>query len=256
LFNWQKIFSTEMLADLLAYPFQQKDWPRRLLPLTLLYSGLLFVFPPAAEVLQKGYAWQVARKLLAEGGDPALPEGIQWQALAWNGFRWLLVSLVFNLPALLIFAAAAGWLLARYGLPEWGEAAMEWPGLTYGWPVLLVGLILALPLNILGGWLSNLAVMNMIQHDSLAAAFRVREWWLVLSADPGSFFRAMLALIALALVLQVVHIGLSIPAAVLIVLPAIIGGFFGLYRRLISTALYAGLYRRSMGVKLSSDRPE
>jgi hypothetical protein len=242
--NWQKMFSTDALGDLLAYPFQDKDWYRKLLPLTVLYSALMFVLPPAAEVIQKGFAWRVAQRMLAEGGEPRLPERIEWQAMAWDGLRWLLVSLIFNLPALLAFGASAEVLLARYGLPELGEAARDWPGLTQGWPVLLVGVVIGMPLSILGGWLSNLAVMNMITHDSLAAAFRVGEWGRVLTANLGGFFRAMLSLLALALFLQVVHFGLSIPAAALIVLPALIGGFFGVYRRLVSTALYAGLYRQ------------
>jgi hypothetical protein len=245
LIHWQKVFSTDILGDLLAYPFQEKNWYRKLLPIALLYSALMFVLPPAAEVVQKGYAWRVARRMLVDDGVLALPDRVDWHALGRDGLRWLLVSLIFNLPAGLVFTAAAGVLVSRYGLPQWGEAARDWPGLSQGWPVLLVGLIFALPLSILGGWLSNLAVMNMIRRDSLAAAFRVGEWGSVLAANPGGFFRAMLALLALAFVLQVVHFGLSIPAAVLIVLPAVIGGFFGLYRRLISTALYAGLYREA-----------
>jgi hypothetical protein len=245
LINWQKIFSTDMLSELLAYPFQAADWYRKLLPLTVLYSVLIFVLPPAAEAVQKGYAWRVARRMLVEGGEPDLPERLVWGDIIRNGLRWLLVSFVFNLPALLAFGAAVALLIARFGLPEWGEAARDWPGLSEGWPTLLVGLLIGMPLSIVGGWLSNLAVMHMIYHDSLAAAFRVREWARILASDLGAFFQAMLALLALALLLQVVHFGLSIPAAVLVVLPALIGRFFSIYRRLVSTALYAGLYRRA-----------
>lgn len=227
--------------NLLNFPFEGPDWSRQwtLLVIALGLAGL-FV-PPLASMLAMGLGGQIAKVVIA-GGRPALPDRLDWRALLSLGARWWLVSMLFQLPALAAAASTAGWLLWRYGLPRLGE---EWGGLPEAWPVIAGGLGLALPLGLLGAWLSNIAQMQVSAGGSARSALRLGWWgWVsVLRANFGGFMGVLGRMLLLGLGVGTAQFAISLPAAPLIFVPGLLGVISGLYLRCISAALYARAYR-------------
>ena len=238
----------ETLPDFIAYPFHGPNWEARWLKMVLLLS-LLGVVTPFAGIVERGIAFQVMRQVLREGGEAALPENLPWRQTLLDGLRWWAVDLVYHLPAWLVVAVTGGLLVQRYGLPPVDptlKSVPVWPGLTQGWPLLTLGLALAVLLGMLGGWLGNIAILNTARRDAFRAAFSVGEWGRVLADHLGDFLKALLWMILIGVVLSLAQLIISIPAALLIVLPVLVNSFFSLYQRLISAALYALTYRGSI----------
>lgn len=226
-------------ASLLFYPFEGRHWEQQWVVLTLLNALLGVIVPPLAEVVEMGYTAQAVRPVLVGGGAPEIPERLPWRKMLLDGLRWWIVSLVYNLPALLGFIATLWVLFARYGVPE-SEA---WPGLTEGWPLMSVGLGISFLLAVIGGWLGNIAAMNFIRRDRLAAAFWVAEWGSVLAANLGGLLKAFGLVLVVSVALGLVQLVLSAPAALLVVLPLWLAAFFSLYQRMMSASAYARAFR-------------
>jgi hypothetical protein len=238
-------FTAEALSDLLAYPFQIEQWQRRMATLTAVCAVLSIAAPPLAEMVEMGYAFQAVR-CVAEDGEAAVPERVRWGQAARDGLRWWLVSTCFNLPAVGLLVAAFSWVMVRFGPPLRGPAGITWPGLADGWPFLLLGLLIALPVSMLGGFFSQVAAAHAASRGTFWAAFEWMAWGRALLANLGGFARGWLALLGLSISLYGMQIAISLPTAPLIVVPALAGSFFSLYRRLIASALYARLYREGM----------
>jgi uncharacterized membrane protein YsdA (DUF1294 family) len=227
-------------SPLLSYPFQGARWEEQWTLLVPLLAVLLVIMPPLAVVISMGVASQVARAVLVEGRYPAMPDHLPWRAVLRDGLRWWLVSIFFQTPAFLTLLVFGAYFLNRYGVPA---DVQQWTGIREGWLLLLAGLGGILLLSILGGWLSNIAQMHLSRHDSLAAAFRFGEWGRLLRANLSGFLGGLLRVLALGFSLGIAQFVASVPAALLIVLPPLIGAFFSLYMRLIATAIYAEAYR-------------
>jgi hypothetical protein len=236
-------------SPLLSYPFQGAHWEEQWTILVPLLALLLVFMPPLASLISMGVASQVARAMLAQGSQsgsvhpakpyPAMPDHIPWRAVLRDGLRWWLVSTVFQLPATLGLLAFSVFFFSRYGIPA---DVQQWDGIRQGLPLLLAGLGSLLLLSIGGGWLSNIAQMHLTYRDSFLAAFELRAWGRVLRANLGGFLRGLLRVLALGFSLGAVQFVASLPAALLIVLPPLIGAFVSLYMRLIATAIYAEAY--------------
>lgn len=226
-------------ASLLFYPFEGRQWERQWVVLTLLNALVGVVFPPLAEVIEMGYTFQAVRPVLVDGSTPLIPERLPWRKMLMDGLRWWIVSLIYNIPALLGFGVTLGMLFARYGIPE----SENWPGLTEGWPLLALALGISVLLAVVGGWLGNIAAMNFIRRDRLAAAFRVGEWVGVLSANLGGLLKAFGLVLIVSVGLGLIQLLLSAPAALLVVLPLWLGAFFSLYQRMMSAGAYARAFR-------------
>lgn len=223
----------------LFYPFEGWQWERQWVALTLLNALVGVIFVPLAEMIEMGYTFQVLRPVVVDGARPAIPERLPWRRILLDGLRWWVVSLVYNLPALLAFFATLGALLFRYGLPE----NETWPGFSQGLPLLALGLGISAVLAVVGGWLGNIAAMNLIRRDRLAAAFWLADWGSVLRANLGGLIQAFGLVLAVSLGLGLVQLVLSIPAAALVVLPLWLAAFFSLYQRMMSAGVYARAFR-------------
>jgi hypothetical protein len=233
-------YSTRSLSLLLSYPFRGQNWALRGSGIILLLSILTVVFQPLSTVIEMGIALQVARRLLSGRAAPEMPGWGPWAEVLRDGLRWYIANLVYNLPALAVMVVAGAMVVSRYGLPHWG---VPYPGLARGWPILALGLVLAFPLAVIGGWLANTAAIHLARRDSLAAAFQVGGWGRVMAANLGGFLRALLFMLLVGLGLTLAQLLLSIPAAALVVLPVILSAAFSLYQRLVSVAAYALAYR-------------
>jgi hypothetical protein len=223
----------------LFYPFEGMQWERQWVALTLLNALLSMVFPPLAEMIEMGYAFQALRPVVVAGAQPAIPERLPWRRMMLDGLRWWLVSLVYNLAALLAFFATLGALLACYGLPE----DETWLGFTRGLPLLALGLGVSAVLAVVGGWLGNIAAMNLIRRDRLAAAFWLGDWGSVLRTNLGGLIQAFGLVLVVSLGLGLVQLVLSLPAAALVVMPLWLAAFFSLYQRMMSAGVYARAFR-------------
>lgn len=229
--------------NLLIFPFERADWDAQWTLLVIALALCSFLIPPLASMLAMGVAGQIARPVIIEGSRPGMPARLEWRALLAMGARWWLVSIIFQIPALAVVAGTVGWLLHRYGLPRIGE---EWAGIPQAWPVIAAALAVALPLGMFSAWLSNTAQMHLTAKGSFWAAFRIGEWARVLAANLRGFLAALGRMLLLALGVGAVQFVVSLPAAALIILPAILGSFTGLYLRCISAALYARAYREGL----------
>lgn len=227
-------------SSVLSFPFLGADWDQKWTLLVLALALLNFLVPPLASMLSMGVGGCIAQPVIREGRAPSLPERLDVRALLRMGLRWWLVSSLFQLPALILVAVVGVGLLGRYGLPRIGE---PWPGAPEAWPTVFITLAVALPLALLSAWFSNVAQMHVTARGSLRAAFRVGEWGGMLRANLRGFLAALVRMLLLALGIGAAQFVLSLPAALLIVAPAILAAFFGLYLRCVSAALYAQAYR-------------
>lgn len=230
-------------SPLLAYPFQGPHWEEQWTILAPLLALLFVIMPPLASLISMGVASQVARAVLVEGRAPAMPEHLPWRAVLRDGLRWWLVSTLFQLPAVFGLLAFSVFFFSRYGIPA---DVQQWDGIRHGLPLLLSGLGSLLLLSIGAGWLSNIAQMHLTYHDSLLAGLPFGGWERVLRANLGGFLRGLLRVLALGFSLGAVQFVVSMPAALLIVLPPLIGAFLSLYMRLIATAIYAEAYSAAL----------
>jgi hypothetical protein len=86
----------------------------------------------------------------------------------------------------------------------------------------------------------------MLARGRFSAAFAVKQWGRILRARRGAFLKGLGISIGLGLVLTLAQMIIGLPAALLIIAPAILGAFSGIYHRLVVVAYYAQVYRSAI----------
>jgi hypothetical protein len=152
-----------------TFVFEDEKWIAKLLVaaaillLGLLFSWLLLIPLLVAAAILLGYGVEIMRRVM-HGHLDGLPEWDDWSKLIAEGFRVLVILLVYALPAIVVsicvgvpiglFAERAGWLSSML------NALLSLFNVLWGWAIALV-----LPA----------AVALYVATDDIGAAFRFRE---------------------------------------------------------------------------------
>jgi hypothetical protein len=234
------------LKQSFRFPFQDRESRSRFaLGCALMLAG--YIVPILPGLLVYGYALQVLRRS-AQGEAPSMPAWEDWPGLLSLGFRGTLVQLTFTLPALAVFLvgfAAYFGALIPFSIASGTEARVSDPAILMGFAamvILMVSIVLGSVLLVLGLLPLPAAVAHFAAQDRLAAAFRIREWWRILSANwlgylvafvvvSGIFGIAYWAFMILYSTLVLLCVGF------LLIVPA------GVYTLLVGAALFGEAYR-------------
>jgi hypothetical protein len=180
--------TTDSLKAILKFPFQGPEWQNRLL-IGAALNLANFLIPIVPSIFVNGYYVRLIRAA-ARGEEPGLPAWDDWGGLARDGLKSMLVGLVYMLPAtIVIFGSMLLGFLLPLGMAGSGGGDSDLIGLMFP-----IGFLLAQGLMFVGMALGTLlyavgiiplpfALAHFVAEDDLGAAFRVREWWALLTAD-------------------------------------------------------------------------
>jgi hypothetical protein len=239
--------TSDWIRSLLGFPFREARWREKLLSASLVaFAGFIIPILPWAALY--GYFAQVARPILRTGAEPSLPDWDDWSRLLVDGFRLLGVGVVFFLPLMVLFIVSyvgmIGPAVAAGILGESGRVSDRVPVLLMALGSL--GGFALFGLTMLFGLAASMvlppAAMHVIAHEQFAAAFRLREWWLILRANLSGFLIAFALLYGLSFVaglaIQILYFTIVLCCLMPFVLAA-----FSAYFTVVSAALFAQTYR-------------
>jgi len=184
--------ATSQLKPFFRFPIQDSQSTSRfVIGSALLLGG--FIVPILPGLLVFGYVLQVLRSS-AKGEPPSMPAWDNWSSLLSLGFRGAIVSFLFTLPGfavcLLGFAICLGtfFLIALTSGAEPSGNDPMFALLPLGMVAMFLCIALGSLLFILGIVPLPASVSHFVVKDQLSAAFRVREWWPILSANRLGYF--------------------------------------------------------------------
>jgi hypothetical protein len=184
--------ATTQLKPFIRFPFQDHEARSRFLIGSALTLGS-FIVPIIPGLFASGYALRVMRST-AEGEAPRMPAWDDWGGFLSLGFRGAVVGFLFLLPSLAV---------SLLGMTVYFGAFLMLPFLTRpggsGEEAFIVLWLLAMAVMFLSVAVATLLLVvgviplpasltHFALKDELAAAFRVREWWPILSANALGYF--------------------------------------------------------------------
>jgi hypothetical protein len=226
------------LKALLVFPLRTRRDLGQLLLTGVLITGLQIAFFPFALILDAGYSMQVARAILFDKADLALPADLDWHTIISDGLRRCGLWLVFLLPGVVLstlILSVAGVFIWQFGLVE--------ENIPWLYALLGVGLSFALLLCLVGVELANVAAMYTLLTGSFSAAFHFRAWLPIFRARFAAFELVELAAFLAGLVLVFITLAVLLPAAFICIGPPVLFVTGSLYLHLVSTAATAFIYR-------------
>lgn len=245
-------FTSDRLQDLAKFPFSDPQWKNKfLIGSLLMLAG--FVIPWIPTVFVYGYCAQIMRRIIVEKGDPALPVWDDWGKLFQEGLNLMGVSLIYSLPGLVLFCGGYGlFLVTAIGAGAMSEAAprddsslaaiIALIGSLGGFGVFGLGMLLLL----VGFVIQPVAAGHVIATGEFAAAFRVREWWAILRANPSGYLMAYVIILglwmALTFALQILYF-----TVVLCCLVPFVLSFIMMYVLIIGSVLFGQAYQVGAG---------
>jgi hypothetical protein len=237
------------LREIFAFPFRGPEWRNRFIigSVILIASFLIPILPL---IFVYGYAVAVMRRAIEEEAL-TLPRWDDWGKLAGDGVKAMIVGFVYLLPGLLVtfggFALYFGVSLATPFALEASDGG-GWVLLFFGsFIIMLVAMFLGMLFTVLGAIPLPMATGNFVAEDDLAAAFRVREWWVLLRANPlGSF----IAWVVVAGLMGILYLAVTLMYSTLVLCCAIpfLTAPVGFYLLLVGAALFGRTYRDSRGM--------
>ncbi len=135
-----------------------------------LWFSLLFILTLVLGLARSGYSIRILGSSI--NGSEILPEFNNWKNLFLNGFRALIVNLVFVIP-IVIIGVIMGIVIAFTSISSGANFAAKSYSIWTFMPVFLVigiYLILIYPVILM-------ALANMAKHENISAAFKFREIW-------------------------------------------------------------------------------
>jgi hypothetical protein len=234
------------LKHYFRFPLQDRESRTRFaLGCALMLAG--YVVPILPGLLVYGYALQILRRS-AQGEAPSMPAWEDWPGLLSLGFRGTIVQLFFTLPALAVFLVGFGayfGALIPFSIASSTDAGVSDPailGFLAAMLILMLSVVLGSVLLVLGLLPLPASIAHFAAQDRLAAAFHIREWWRILSANwlgyfvafvvvSGIFGLAYWAFMILYSTLVFLCVGF------LVIVPA------GVYTLLVGAALFGEAYR-------------
>ena len=185
---------TSELKHYLRFPLQDRESRSRfVLGCTLMLAG--YFFPILPGLLVYGYVLQILQRT-AKGEAPSMPAWDDWPGLLSLGFRGFMIQLVFTLPGLVVFLVgfvAYFGAIIPFSIASSTEASVSDPAILLvfvAMVVLFLSMFLGSILLMLGIIPLPACVSHVAAQDRFSAAFRIREWWRILSANKLGYFVA------------------------------------------------------------------
>lgn len=211
------------VARSFRYMFEDENWV-----IKVLVGGVLSIIP-IASFLVGGYMIEVARNV-ALGVADGLPEWDDWGQKFTRGVLSWLISLVYNLP-LILLAMCLGLVLA---VTEEGENVRALLSICFSLPLALYALVAAL-------WLPA-ARLHYAVTDNVAAAFQFRDIFNFISANLSNYALAIGAVIGAAIVVALVA---TLVAGITCGLGALLSPFIGFLGYAVMAHLIGQVYRQA-----------
>ncbi len=241
-------FSTSGLKSLFRYPFQGKEWGRKLLYLSLFWLAGYFI-PIIPWLLAGGYMAVIIRQVAAGELPEDLPEWQDWNRLLMDGLRMMGAALIFFLPLAALFAFAfsfyMGGMFAGIGLGESGDDFLAGLAMFSSITVLFCSIALGIFASLALGIAYSPALTHMVVKEKFSAIFAVREWLRVVRANLGGYLIALLIIWGLAFIMQMLAQLIMYSIILCIALPVLM--FVGSpYMSVISAVLLGQVYKEGV----------
>jgi hypothetical protein len=215
---------------------------RFLIGSALFLGSLILPILPALFVV--GYAVQVMRRATA-GEAPSMHAWQDWGAMLKDGFRAWVISFLFFLPGTIVLLAGYGAYFASF--LSMGALSGNETDATFVLPFLLgmaslfLGLGLGSLLFVLASIPLPVALAHFAAEDKFAAAFRFRQWWRVLRANPLGFLIGWVVVVGLIGVVYFFSLTAYFTLVLICLLPLLLlPAFF--YVILVGASLFGDLY--------------
>jgi hypothetical protein len=244
--------TTGSLKTLFKFPFQGPEWQSRfIIGAALIFASMALPIPLIRWipwVIVSGYALQILRQAVV-GQAPSLPAWDDWGKLATDGLRSFAVTLVYMLPATIVFFGGMGlYFVASFAIPflmqaadnegivmlglffMFGSMAIMFLSMFIGWVLLILGVV---PLPV--------ARAHFAARDRVAAAFNVRQWWSILRANVMGYLVAFVVTAGLGAVLYIAFILAYLSVIFCCLIPFLVAPI-GFYVWLVSAALFGQTY--------------
>jgi hypothetical protein len=247
--------TTTSLKTLFGFPFRGRDWPSKfLIGAVLMFANS--VVPIVPLIFVNGYYLRVMRQAV-EGKESVLPAWDDWGGLATDGLRYMVVSLVYLLPGIVVLVGGLFlYIISTFGFPLLMAAADSGgrtsPGLAglgvllfFGsFVIMMLSMLIGSLLLVLGAIPLPVAMGHLVAKGKVASAFYVREWWPLLQANKMGYLVAWVVVVGLATVVYYA-LGLAYITVILCFFIPFLIAPIGFYLMLVSAALFGQTYRES-----------
>jgi hypothetical protein len=203
-----------------------------------------FIIPILPALFVVGYGIQVMRRATA-GGAPAMHAWQDWGGMLKDGFRAWIIVMAFFLPGTIVLLFGYGAYFASFlafstSTGNESDAAVLLP-FFLGMGSLLLSLALGSILFLLASIPLPVALAHFAAEDKFAAAFRFRQWWLILRSNLTSFLIAWVIVVGLMGVVYVLSITAYFTLVLICLLPLLLlPAYF--YVMLVGASLFGDLY--------------
>jgi hypothetical protein len=188
-------------SSILAYPFRDPDWIKKL----AVACGLLLIWfiPIIPEVLLLGYLAEIMRRIGQDQEAPSLPEWENLSGLFQEGIKLFGIVLLYGLPAFVLVTIGYAAMFVPVFLAE-SIAVNESQFLFWLFTSNLVGFSfigIGFTLAVVTCLILPIACTHAAVQGNFQAAFNFMEIWRLFKANWGGFLVAYLVMIGGAMVL-------------------------------------------------------
>lgn len=251
-------FSTQALKSLFRYPFQGKEWGRKLLYLGLFWLAGYFI-PVIPWLFAGGYMAAIIRQAAAGSALTDLPEWQDWNRLLMDGLRMFGAALIFVLPVFLFFTMMLsfymGGTFAGIALGETDSYILPFLTLLTTTFMMFCGIAVGILLSVLLGVTYSPALTHMVVKGSFGSLFKVREWFAVMRANLGGYLIALFILWGVIFAMQMIY-QLLMFSIVLCLLAPVLAFASMPYLSVVSSVLLGQVYKEGEAALAQSEKAD
>jgi len=241
--------STSQLKPVFSFPLHDRQSRERF----LIGSGLLlssFIVPIIPGLIVFGYILRIMRST-AKGEAPTMAAWSDWSSLLNLGFRGTIVNSLFTLPSFVFFLfGIVAYFGAFFLIPLSSSAETDAGGallsaVFLAMAVMFMSLALGTLLLMLGLIPLPASLAHFVVKDELSAAFRLREWWPILSSNRLGYFISFVIVMGILGIMYFVVVVMYY-TFVLMCLAYFIMIPLSFYALLVGAALFGDTYREGL----------
>ncbi len=243
--------ATTLLKPFFRFPFQDSEARNRFVAGSALMLGG-FIVPIIPGIFAYGYMLRILRTT-AEGEPPSMPPWDNWASLFSLGLRGAIVNFIFFLPSIGVFLLGFAAYLSMFFLIPLSSAADPnrsdpiFALFFFGMGAMFFSMAVGTILLVLGAIPLPASMTHFVTRDQLGAAFRVREWWPVLSANKLGYFISFVSVIGIFGIAYFAFFALY-STLVLLCVAFFVLAPIGFYAMLVGAALFGETYREGSGL--------